>query len=135
MKKKLKRFGVAIPENLLSKFDNFIKQKNYQNRSEAIRDLIREKFVEKSWQENKEVYGVISIVYDHHKRALVDKIVDVQHTHQKLIIASQHVHLSHDNCLEVIIVKGKAKEIQYLKDNLSSIKGVIHSTLSITDIV
>lgn len=135
MNTKLKRFGVAIPEDLLSKFDAFIKEKNYQNRSEAIRDLIREKFVEKSWQENEVVYGVISIVYDHHKRALVDKIVDVQHDYQQLIVASQHVHLSHDNCLEVIITKGKAKEIQQLKDKLSSIKGVIHSTLNITGVV
>ncbi len=132
---KLKRFGVAIPQDLLSRFDNFIKLKNYKNRSEAIRDLIREKFVEKRWQENKPVYGVISIVYNHHKRELVDKIIDIQHDYQCLIIASQHVHLTHDSCLEVIITRGKAKDVQNLKDKLASIKGVTHATLSVTSVV
>ncbi|MEN3013546.1 MAG: nickel-responsive transcriptional regulator NikR [Endomicrobiia bacterium] len=135
MKAKLKRFGIAIPNNLLKKFDKHIKDKNYKNRSEAIRDLIRAEFVRKSWKTNKEVAGVISIVYNHNKRELVDKIVDLQHDYQKIIIASQHIHLTHDSCLEVIITKGKAKKIQKLKDKLSAIKGVTHSTLSITAVV
>ncbi|MCX7940636.1 MAG: nickel-responsive transcriptional regulator NikR [Endomicrobia bacterium] len=129
---KLKRFGVAIPEDLLARFDKFIKSKNYKNRSEAIRDLMRNKFVEESYEKNKEVVGVISIVYNHHKRELVDKIIDIQHSFQNIILASQHVHLSDDNCLEVILARGKAKNIEKLKDNLASIKGVTHATLSIT---
>ncbi|MCS7228342.1 MAG: nickel-responsive transcriptional regulator NikR [Endomicrobia bacterium] len=135
MKIKLKRFGVSIPQDLLKEFDRYIKAKNYKNRSEAIRDLIREKFVEKDYNENKEVAGVVSIVYNHHKRELVDKIVDIQHNFQTLILATQHIHLDHDHCLEVILTRGKAKEIQHLKDHLSAIKGVLHTTLSITKVV
>lgn len=135
MQTKLKRFGVAIPEDLLKKFDEYIRNKNYKNRSEAIRDLIRAEFVKESWVSNKIVAGAISIVYDHHKRELVDKIVDIQHNHQNLIIASSHIHLDHHHCLEVIIVKGKASLIQKLKDKLSSIKGVEHTTLNITAVV
>ncbi|MCS7231332.1 MAG: nickel-responsive transcriptional regulator NikR [Elusimicrobiota bacterium] len=135
MKTTLKRFGIAIPKELLERFDKYIKEKKYKNRSEAIRDLIRAEFVKKSWQQNKEVVGVISIVYNHHKRELLDKIVDLQHNYQHLIIASQHIHLTHESCLEVILTRGKAKSIQELKDKLAAIKGVTHSTLSITSIV
>ncbi len=132
MNSKLKRFGVAIPRDLLNRFDKYIKSKNYKNRSEAIRDLIRAEFVKESWVSDKIVAGSISIVYNHQKRELVDKIVDVQHNYQKLIISSLHIHLDHHHCLEVIIVKGKASLIKQLKDNLSSMKGVQHGTLSIT---
>lgn len=135
MKTKLKRFGIAIPQDLLIKFDKYIKNKNYKNRSEAIRDLIRSEFVKETWISNKEVVGVISIVYDHHKRQLVDEIVDVQHNYQNLIISSSHIHLDHHHCLEVIIVRGKASLINKLKDNLASMKGVQHTTLSVTSTI
>jgi len=135
MKEKLKRFGVSIPLSLLLKFDEYIKNKNYKNRSEAIRDLIRAEFVKESFETNKEVSGVISIVYDHHKRELVDKIVDIQHDYQDIIIASQHIHLDHDNCLEVIIARGKAQRIKDLSSKLQSTKGVKHTTLSFTAVV
>jgi CopG family nickel-responsive transcriptional regulator len=135
MKEKLKRFGVSIPLSLLLKFDEYIKNKNYKNRSEAIRDLIRAEFVKESFETNKEVAGVISIVYDHHKRELVDKIVDIQHDYQDIIIASQHIHLDHDNCLEVIIARGKAQRIKDLASRLQATKGVKHTTLSFTAVV
>jgi CopG family nickel-responsive transcriptional regulator len=135
MKEKLKRFGVSIPLSLLLKFDEYIKNKNYKNRSEAIRDLIRAEFVKESFETNKEVSGVISIVYDHHKRELVDKIVDIQHDYQDIIIASQHIHLDHDNCLEVIIARGKAQRIKDLSSRLQATKGVKHTTLSFTAVV
>ncbi len=134
-KEKLKRFGVAIPEGLLLKFDNYIREKNYKNRSEAIRDLIRAEFVKENWVLNKECAGVISIVYNHHKRELVDKIVDIQHDYQDIIVASQHIHLDHDNCLEVIITRGNSKKIQALADKLKSAKGVNHTALSFTSVV
>ncbi|MFN3551136.1 MAG: nickel-responsive transcriptional regulator NikR, partial [Endomicrobiia bacterium] len=88
-----------------------------------------------TWISNKEVVGVISIVYDHHKRQLVDEIVDVQHNYQNLIISSSHIHLDHHHCLEVIIVRGKASLINKLKDNLASMKGVQHTTLSVTSTI
>ncbi len=135
MKEKLKRFGVSIPLSLLLKFDEYIRSKNYKNRSEAIRDLIRAEFVKESFETNKEVAGVISIVYDHHKRELVDKIVNVQHDYQDIIVASQHIHLDHDNCLEVIITRGKTQRIKELSSKLQSTKGVKHTTLSFTAVV
>mgnify|MGYP000563517823 CR=1 FL=1 len=135
MKEKLRRFGVSIPLSLLLKFDEYIRNKNYKNRSEAIRDLIRAEFVKESFETNKEVAGVISIVYNHHKRELVDKIIDVQHDYQDIIVASQHIHLDHDNCLEVIITRGKTQRIKELSSKLQSTKGVKHTTLSFTAVV
>ncbi len=135
MKVKLKRFGVAIPEDLLKKFDDFIKRTGYTNRSEAIRDLIRAEFAKENWLSNKECAGVISIVYNHHKRELVDKIVNVQHDYQDIIIASQHIHLDHENCLEVIITRGNSQKIQKLADKLKATKGINHTTVSFTSVM
>ncbi len=135
MNSKLKRFGVAIPQELLVKFDKFIKERKYKNRSEAIRDLIRAEFVKKSWELNQQIVGVISIVYNHHKRELVDKIVDIQHEFQDMIVASQHIHLDSENCLEVILTRGKGQDVQTLKDRLAAVKGVLHATLSVTAVV
>ena len=126
------RFGVSLEKRLLEDFDRLISRKNYSNRSEAIRDLIRDSFVKEEWETDKEVAGAISIVYDHHKRELIDMVVDMQHEYQDMIIASQHVHLDHHNCLEVIIVRGKADKIRNLSDKLRSVKGVKHGSLSVT---
>lgn len=123
---KLVRFGVSVPENLLKKFDRLIKSRNYKNRSEAIRDLIRESFVEEDWSHTKVVAGGISMVYDHHQRQLVNKLIETQHKFHNLIISSQHIHLDHDNCLEFIVVKGKAEEVKNLYNMLKSTKGVKH---------
>lgn len=126
------RFGVSLDKELLAEFDRRIKNKNYTNRSEAIRDLIRQELVKKEWEEGKEVAGAITITYDHHKRELLDKITDIQHDLQKIIISTQHIHLDHNNCLEIVAVKGKPKEVQKLADTLKSIKGVKHGTLSMS---
>jgi len=126
------RFGVSLEKRLLENFDSLIARKEYSNRSEAIRDLIRDSFVKEEWEKDKEVAGAISIVYDHHKRELVDKVMDIQHEYHDMIIASQHAHLDHHNCLEVIIVKGKAGKIKNLSDKLRSIKAVKHGSLSLT---
>ncbi len=128
----LVRFGVSLEKGLLNKFDRLIREKNYANRSEAIRDLIRQELVRKQWQAGSEVAGAITIVYDHHRRELLNKIVDIQHTFQKIIISTQHVHLDHHNCLEIIAVKGLPREVQRLADTLRSIKGVKHGTLSMS---
>ena len=126
------RFGVSLEKRLLEDFDRLISRKNYSNRSEAIRDLIRDSFVKEEWETDKEVAGAISIVYDHHKRELIDMVVDMQHEYQDMIIASQHAHLDHHNCLEVIIVRGKADKIRNLSDKLRSVKGVKHGSLNVT---
>ena len=124
---KLVRFGISIEDDLLVKFDSHIKKQKYTNRSEAIRDLIREDLVKKEWSDNKEVTGAITIVYDHHTRELVTKVLDVQHDYHACILSSQHIHLDHHNCFEIIVTKGKSKEIEALYQKLKSIKSVKHA--------
>jgi CopG family nickel-responsive transcriptional regulator len=118
---------------MLSAFDEYIRRKHYANRSEAIRDLIRQKLVEEEWREsNEEVAGVITYLYDHHKRELVDKLMDIQHDYFERIITTQHIHVDHHRCLEVILVKGKANEIKELADKVQALKGVLHLNLTLT---
>lgn len=128
----LVRFGVSLEKELLAHFDKHLAAKGYTNRSEAVRDLIREVLVKKEWQEGKEIAGAITLIYDHHKRDLVNKIMDVQHDYGELIISTQHVHLDHHNCLEIVAVKGVARKAQKLADVLRAIKGVKHVTLSMS---
>ena len=126
------RFGVSLPKDLLDNFDKLIREKNYTNRSEAFRDLIRQELVKKEWQEGKEIAGAVTLIYDHHKRELLNKITDIQHDFQKIIISTQHIHLDHNNCLEIVAIRGNPKGAQKLADTLKSIKGVKHATLSMS---
>ncbi len=127
----LKRFGVSIEEDLLRKFDKFIKEHNYGNRSEAIRDLVRKELVNEEWvKSEEEIAGAIVMVYNHHKRELMDNLIDIQHSYQENIISSQHIHLDHNMCLEVIIVKGKIGEVHQLESKLKAVKGVKHASLA-----
>ncbi len=130
----LVRFGVSLEKKLLSSFDSLCRKNNYGNRSEAIRDLIRDRLVKDEWAAAKgEVTGVITLVYDHHKRELVDNLIRIQHDHKgAVIIASQHIHLDHDNCLEVIVVKGEVTSVSDLASRLRSSKGVKHGELTMT---
>jgi CopG family nickel-responsive transcriptional regulator len=126
------RFGVSIDKELLMKFDRLIKNRKYTNRSEAFRDLIRQELIQEQWQGNHEVAGAITLIYSHHKRALVNKLMDIQHDFGQVIISSQHIHLDHNNCLELIAVKGSPREARRLSDSLRSVKGVKHATLSMS---
>jgi len=128
----LVRFGVSLPRSLIEKFDKLIKRKNYPNRSEAIRDLIRHTLVEEEINRDEIVIGAIHILFDHHKRELTDKLAEVQHDYHSLIISSTHVHLDHDNCLEVILSKGKAGDIKTLSERIIATKGVKHGQLFLT---
>jgi len=128
----LVRFGVSIERSLLDKFDKFIMERNYANRSEALRDLIRQELVRREWVEGEEVAGAITLIYDHHRRELLSKITEIQHNYQKIIISTQHIHLDHDNCLEIVAVKGASDEVQKLAERLKAIKGVKHGTLSMS---
>ncbi len=128
----LVRFGISIDKGLLQKFDRSIKGKPYTNRSEAFRDLIRQELIKKEWAEGKEVAGAITFIYDHHKRDLLNRIMGLQHDFQKVIISTQHIHLDHHNCLEIVAVKGSPKEVLKLADLLKAVKGVRHGTLSMT---
>jgi CopG family nickel-responsive transcriptional regulator len=129
---KLVRFGVSLEKDLLEKFDRHTKEKKYTCRSEAFRDLIRQELVQEQWHSGQEVAGAITLIYDHHKRELVNKLMDIQHEYGKMIISSQHIHLDHSNCLEVIALQGSPKEAQKLADSLKSVKGVKHGTLSMS---
>ena len=127
---KLVRFGVSLENGLLKDFDNSIREKEYKNRSEAIRDLIREGFVKKEWSGNREVAGVVILIYNHHRRELVNKLTDIQHDFHELILSNQHIHLDHDNCLETVAVRGRPKEIELLANKMKSEKGVKYGTLA-----
>ena len=127
------RFGISIDERLLNRFDALIEEKGYVNRSEAIRDLIRNALVEEEWaKENLEAVGTVSLVYDHHTRDLSDKLTEHQHSHHREIISALHVHLDAHHCLEVVIIKGKAKKIRKLAEELIGTKGVKHGKLMTT---
>lgn len=126
------RFGVSLDKGLLERFDKLIKSKSYTNRSEAFRDLIRNELVKKEWLNADEVAGAITLIYGHHKRDLVNKLLDIQHEFGACIISSQHIHIDHDNCLEVLAVKGSPDKVQRLSDALKAVKGVKHSTLSMS---
>lgn len=124
------RFGVSLDKELLERFDQLIHSQNYSNRSEAIRDLIRESLVKKEWAQGEEVAGTITLVYNHHLRELVNTLTNIQHEFHKLIISTQHIHLDNDNCLEVVVVKGKPKQVEKLAKLLKSTRGVKYSSLS-----
>ncbi len=128
----LYRFGVSLDKSLIDSFDKIIQAENYQNRSEAIRDLIREKLVQKKWTLGGTVAGAIVMTYDHHKRELVNKLLDIQHDHHEIILSTQHVHLDHHHCLEVIAVRGNARDVELLTNSLKSMVGVKHVSLSIS---
>jgi len=131
----LKRIGVSIEEDLLHKFDQLIDQKGYLNRSEALRDMMRDTLLEHSWDKDEQlVSGSILLFYDHHKRNLTEELTRVQHESHDLVLATTHFHLDHDHCLEMIVVKGKAKQVQALKDKLASLKGVTYSGLTLAPI-
>jgi CopG family nickel-responsive transcriptional regulator len=126
------RFGISLENALLDNFDNLIKLRKYTNRSEAIRDLIRQELLKKDWEEDQEVAGAITFIYDHHQRDLLNKIIDVQHDHQDIIQSSQHIHLDHHSCLEIVAVKGNSKKVSKLADTLKALKGVKHGSLSMS---
>jgi len=130
--KKLVRFGVSLDHHLLDDFDRVITRKNYTNRSEALRDLIRDNLVGQEWDENKVTVGTITIVYDHHVHDLTDKLTDIQHHYHRLVLSSLHVHLDHDHCLEVLVVRGKGADIKKVADTLIGTKGVKHGKLTMT---
>ena len=128
----LYRFGISLEENLIKEFDKHIQGKNYKNRSEAIRDLIREDLVKKQWLCDNDVAGAITMNYDHHKRELVNKLMDIQHDFQKTVISTQHIHIDHHNCLEILAVRGKARDVETLASKLKSQVGVKHVALSMS---
>lgn len=129
----VERVGVSFEPELLERFDSLVKSKGYDSRSEAIRDLIRKALIELDIDEgNSEVIGTLTYIYDHHRVNANDKLMDLQHAHHKEILFTTHVHMDHDMCLEVLIVKGPTEKVRGLADNIKAIKGVDHGELVIT---
>jgi CopG family transcriptional regulator, nickel-responsive regulator len=126
----LSRIGVSIDSELLQRFDAYIGDKGYETRSEAFRDLIRDRLVGSAIIDpNALVVGTVTLIYDHHARLLPEKLTDIQHENHEIIISNLHAHLDHDSCLEVVILRGRSREIQRLADRLISAKGVQHGRL------
>jgi CopG family transcriptional regulator, nickel-responsive regulator len=129
----LVRFGVSIPDDLLEKFDVLIAEKGYTNRSEAIRDLIRDRLVEDQWgQEDHEVVGTVTVVYNHEQSDLAQKLTEIQHKKHDLIVSAVHVHLDAHNCLEVLIMRGRSDEVRRAGQLLISTRGVKHGKITMT---
>jgi CopG family transcriptional regulator, nickel-responsive regulator len=129
----LSRIGVAIDSELLEKFDQHIAKRGYTNRSEAFRDLIRDELIETKWElPDSQVVGTVTLLYDHHVRMLSEKLTDMQHAAYHNVLSTLHVHLDHDNCLEVLVVRGSSSAVKKIADALISTKGVKHGRLTIT---
>ncbi len=129
------RFSVSLPSKLLRDLDAMVREKSYDNRSLAIADMIRDQLVEHRQQfDEQEIAGTITLVYDHHKRNLQSALTDLQHEHTSVIISTLHVHLDHDNCLEVLVVRGPSAIIKRMADALLAAKGVKHGRFTITSI-
>ena len=130
---KIKRFGISADSRLLENFDSLISEKGYVNRSEAIRDLIRDQLVEFAWAKNKDdMVGTITIVYSYESGELIDKLREIKHQNHYHILSSLYVHVDEHNCLEVLVVKGKSEKIKNLSDRLIGTKGVIHGKLTMS---
>ncbi len=130
----MKRFGVSLEDKVLFSFDKYVKDKGFSSRSQAIADLIKNELVKEQWTKNETVAGAVLFVYDHHKRDIVDKLTSLQHCFIKIIISTQHIHLDHNNCLEIIAVRGKAVDVKKLTERIKIVKGIKHISLSMSTI-
>jgi len=131
------RIGVSLPDNLLTKFDDIILQRGYSSRSEGIRDAIRNYIIHYEWMSDLhgERVGVITMVYSHNQRGLVDNLTDIQHDFGGIIHSSLHVHMDHDNCLEVVVLKGEGKDVKKAAEKMMALKGVKHVKLNTTSMI
>ncbi|MCX6679957.1 MAG: nickel-responsive transcriptional regulator NikR [Methanothrix sp.] len=136
MDQELMRVGISLPENLLNKFDEIILQRGYSSRSEGVRDAIRSYIVNFEWMSDVhgERVGVITIVYSHSQRGLEDNLTEIQHEFGGLIQSSLHVHLDHDNCLEVVVLRGEGQDVRKAAERMMSLKGVKHVKLTTTSL-
>ena len=128
----LVRTGLSLERDLLERFDETITRRGYQNRSEAVRDLIREHLVAEDVDQNKIIAATLTIVYDHHRPNLAERLIEIQHRAHTQVLAATHVHLDHHNCLEVIIMKGRGADLRQIADQILSLRGVKHGKFVIT---
>ena len=132
----MERFTISLAENLATEFDRLIRERGYRNRSEAVRDLLRGKLDALRIQEAQAPYCVASLsyVYNHHERDLAERLTELQHQHHDLVVASTHVHLDHDNCLETAILRGKTEAVRHFADALTAERGVRHGQLNLVPV-
>ncbi len=132
MDQELMRIGVSLPDNLLGRFDQIIEKRGYSSRSEGIRDAIRNYIMHYEWMNEVEGdrIGIITLIYDHDQRGLVNNLTDIQHDYMSMIKSSVHIHLDHDNCLEIIMLNGDAKQVKEVAEKMMSLKGVKHVKLT-----
>ncbi|MBF0430584.1 MAG: nickel-responsive transcriptional regulator NikR [Fibrobacteria bacterium] len=131
MKEKTIRFTISLPENLLQELDDRVINKGYSSRSEFVRDLIRDQMVQDKWaSEKSKVIGVLSIIYDHHQRDLLNRLAEAQHSHHLNVLCSTHLHMDHHNCLEIIIIKGNPAAIEKIALEVGGLRGVKFSRLT-----
>ncbi|MEA2011777.1 MAG: nickel-responsive transcriptional regulator NikR [Verrucomicrobiota bacterium] len=128
----LVRLSFSVEEGLFNKLESLVERNGYSNRSEFIRDTIRNILVEEEWEQDKEVVGTITLIYDHHASKLSEKLTDIQHEYHDLVLASTHIHISHSLCAEMIMIKGASEKLKHLTSNLQSQKGVLHTGLTMT---
>jgi CopG family nickel-responsive transcriptional regulator len=129
----VERFSISMNRKLLSRFDGLIGRKGYPNRSEAVRDLVRNALVEERWgRADEKVAATVTLVYDHHHRDLSERLADIQHHHGPMVVATTHVHLDNDNCLEVVILRGRTGKVRRLAELLIAQKGVKHGRATYT---
>ena len=132
---KLVRVSLSIEENLFIQLSDLVRDNGYENRSEFIRDLIRNRIVNDQWNADGEVVATLTIVYNHHQRGLTEKLVELQHHSGGHVLASTHVHLSHHLCAEMIMLRGRGEEIRRLADSIRKLRGVLHADLSLATAV
>lgn len=127
---KIERIGVSLPKELLSRFDTFIEEQGYSNRSEAIRDLIRDRLIEEQWRAGEEeVMAAVALVYNHEQRELGNRLTEIQHENLQNIISTIHVHIDEDRCLEVLLLRGQGNQIKQLSEKLISLRGILHGKI------
>ncbi len=132
---KVSRFGVSMESSLLQQFDALVQTKGYSNRSEAVRDLIRDALLQDRWSKGDEIVaGTVLLFYDHHHNHLVDEMMRIQHDYHEVILATTHLHIDHHNCLEIIVVKGKTATLRELGDRLIPLKGVFYGKLTVAPV-
>ncbi len=131
---KIKRFGVSLEESTLNELDQLVSDRKFPNRSQAVRHLIKDAVISEKINKNSIVAGALVIVYDHHKNDLSNKLTSVQHDYHNIILSTQHIHLSHDLCLETIAMRGKSQKLQEVADTIIGIKGIKHGKLVIATV-
>lgn len=126
------RLSISLESDLADDLDHLVSGAGYENRSEYVRDLIREQLVEEEWTHGREVLGTITLIYDHHQSGLSDKLNSLQHAHHAAVLASTHVHMDHHLCAEMIMMRGKPEVLRTLADGMKKLKGVLHATLAVS---